>query len=373
MKTRVAKAVGRRSVVGVREGAVRANALVELRCEIAAQRLKSDAAKKMERDQVRPAIGDLPMVPVFNVPVPEVESLNGDRDTAKREERIRKVLAERGALRLLGAIANAELERAIFALYESHPNFTAATDYVAGELALARQKGSGVAGIRLLLSGDAGTGKTDYALRLSEIMGLPNHVIAMSSAQAAAALAGSETYWSNAEPGQIWKSVVQGYYANPIFILDELEKAAQNWGDPGGALYQALEIRTAEVFRDKCVPWLEVDASMVSWIATVNSPELLHPAIRSRFFEVQVGAPPTASLRALIQRLYRDLLAEFDLAGRFPEGLCQESEEALLNKSVRDAKRLLRSALAVALRTNAPEVVVGPDATRNSRRRIGFI
>lgn len=373
MQTRVGKAVGQLRFVAQRDGAVSDNPLADLRREIVALRLKSNAAKKMPPDESRPSIGELPMVPIFAMPLPEFESLNGDRDTVKREERIRKVLAERGALRLLGAVANAELERAISGLYESHPNFSEATDYVQGELALARQKGRAVSGLRLLLSGDAGTGKTDYALTLAEILGLPSLVIGMSSAQAAATLAGSETYWSNAEPGQIWKSIVQGDFANPIIVLDELEKAAQAWGDPGGALYQALEPRTAAVFTDKCVPWLEIDASRVSWIATVNSPERLHPAVRSRFFEVQVGAPSEASLRALIQRLYGDLLTQFDLFERFPARLSEDSEDALLGLSIREVKRLLRAGLAFALRTNASAVIVGPDRRNQTGRRIGFI
>jgi ATP-dependent Lon protease len=373
MQTRVDKALGQRRPVGQPDDASPANPLLELRRQIAALRLRSDAAKKMPPDESRPAISDLPMVPIFATPLAEVESLNGDRDTAKREERIRKVLAERGALRLLGAVASPELERAISALYDSHPNFLAATDYVLGELALARQKGRAVTGLRLLLAGDAGTGKTDYALTLSEILGVPSHVIGMSSAQAAAALAGSETYWSNSEPGQIWKSIVQGEYANKIIIMDELEKSAQSWGDPGGALYQALEPRTAAVFRDKCVPWMEIDASRVCWIATVNSPEHLHPAIRSRFVEVQVGAPSDASLRDLAQRLYGNLLAEFGLDARFPDRLSRDSENALIGTSVRDAKRMLRAALAAALRANADEVVVGQDRKRDLCRRIGFI
>lgn len=371
METRVSKALGKCSPN--RAKSTEDNLLLDLRRDIAALRVKSEAAKAMPPGDSVTTVSALPMVPIFATPLPDFESLNADRDVQRRQERIRKVLAERGAMRLLGAVASEELEGAITALYESHPNFSEATTYVLGELALARQKGKAVVGVRLLLSGDAGTGKTDYSLTLSKILGVPSSVIGMSSAQASAALAGSETYWSNSEPGLIWKSLVQGHYANPLIVLDELEKASSAWGDPGGALYQVLEPRTAAAFVDKSVPWLSIDASHVSWVATVNSPERLHPAIRSRFVEVHVQAPTEDSLRAVIQRLYSDLLSEFDLGGRFPEMLGEASESSLLGVSIRDAKRMLRAAVAVALRMNADQVVVLPDKRGDQARRIGFI
>lgn len=373
METRVSKALGQCSPNRVSGKSTDGTPLLDLRREIAALRVKSEAAKAMPSCDSATAVATLPMVPIFATPLPDFESLNADRDVLRRQERIRKVLSERGSMRLLGALATDELEGEITALYGSHPNFSEATSYVLGELALARQKGHAVIGVRLLLSGDAGTGKTDYSLTLSKILGVPSSVIGMSSAQAAAALAGSETYWANSEPGLIWKSLVQGHYANPLIVLDELEKASNAWGDPGGALYQVLEPRTAAVFVDKSVPWLQIDASHVSWVATVNSSERLHPAIRSRFFEVHVQVPSEASLRAVIQRLYSDLLSEFDLVSRFAGALSEASESALLGVSIRDAKRMLRAAVAVALRMNANQVVVTPDQQLDRARRIGFI
>jgi ATP-dependent Lon protease len=373
MDTRVSKAIGNFSPNRAARKSTEDNLLLDLRREIAALRVKSEAAKAIPAGDGATIVSTLPMVPIFATPLPDLESLNADRDVQRRQERIRKVLSERGAMRLLGAIATDELEHALTALYDSHPNFAEATTYVLGELALARQKGRAVVGVRLLLSGDAGTGKTDYSLTLSKILGVPSSVIGMSSAQASAALAGSETYWSNSEPGLIWTSLVNGQYANPLIVLDELEKASTAWGDPGGALYQVLEPRTASSFVDKSVPWLPVDASHVSWVATVNSPERLHPAIRSRFVEVHVQPPSEACLRKVIQRLYLDLLSEFDLVGRFPEVLGEESESALLGVSIRDAKRMLRAAVAVALRVHADQVVVQPENRRDQARRIGFI
>lgn len=348
-------------------------ALGGLRARIAAARVRADAIRRMPTASESPSLPEMPMVPIFQTPLPEAEALTSDRDVTKREERIRNLLNERGALRLLGALANQELVDSLASLYGSHPNFSAATDYVLGEAVLARQKGDALCGLRILLTGPAGVGKTDYALRLSRLLSLPSQVISMSNAQSSAAIGGSETYWGNTKPGLIWESLVQGDYANPLFVLDELEKAATAWGDPAGALYQLLESQTATVFRDKSVPWLEVDCSRVNWIATVNHAELLHEAIRSRFSEIAVTAPPEGQQRQLVQRLYSALLAEFALADRFPAHLSQSSENVLVATSVREAKRMLRAALALALRNNTAEIVVLAETTATTNQRIGFV
>lgn len=89
-------------------------------------------------------------------------------------------------------------------------------------------------------------------------------MISLSAAQAGAFLAGSETYWGNSQPGIVWKLLVQGGYANPLFVLDEVEKAPSTWGDPLGALFQLLEQKSAEIFLDKSVPWLSINAARCS-------------------------------------------------------------------------------------------------------------
>lgn len=313
------------------------------------------------------------MVPVFRMPIPEAETISADKDVIKREEQLRTLLAERGALRLLGAVAGAELAESIAVLDRTHPNCSAATAYVLGEEALARQKGDALCGMQILLAGPAGVGKTDYALALARLLGVPAQVISMSNAQSSAAIGGSESHYINSKPGVVFDVLTGQEYANPIFVLDELEKSTSHWGDPLGALYQLLEQKTAAAFRDKSVPWLELDCSRVNWVATVNDPQLLHPAIRSRFTEIAVTAPSDDEHRALVQSLYVQLLDEFGLIGRFPSRLGTASQDALMGVSIRDVKRRLRAALALALRQEKDEVVVTAEPTGAHERRVGFV
>lgn len=343
--------------------------LGNLRGRIAELRVRSQA-----RSSTAASVADhAPMVPVFQTPIPSYESLVGDRDVQRREERIRTLLEERGPMRLVGAQAGPTLAASLEALARSHPNFRAATDYLLGEEALARQVGGALCGLRLLLTGGPGVGKTHFALSLAECLGVPLEVLSMSAAQAAAMLAGSERYWSNSEPGLVWHSLITGPYSNPLILLDEVEKVPSNWGDPLGALYQLCEQETSACFRDKSVPWLPVDASRVNWIATANQADRLHEALRSRFVEIPIGPPSEESLRALCQGLYAGLLAEFNLNERLPHRLSRESEDALLQGSIRDAKRLLRAAIGQALRQGASEIVVASEGPTSKEWRIGFV
>jgi len=346
--------------------------LTELQARIAALRVQSKAAQS--DDATLSVAGQLPMVSVFNPLIKPPEGMSADRDVTKRDERILTVLRERGALRVLGAVASPMLAGAISDLYDSHPNASRAIDYILGEEVLARRQGNALCGLRLLLHGGAGVGKTDVALTFAKLLAVPGEVISFSSAQAGAALAGSEQYWSNTQPGSVWKQLIQGTHANPLFILDEIDKTSDRYGDPLGALFQLLEPRSAAIFCDKSVPWLQIDASRISWIATANDLESMHPAIRSRFVEIEVDSPSEGALRQLIQRLYASLLTEFDLIDRFPKELSMVQTTVLLGGSIRDAKRILRAALGQALRDNSKELtlkIATPQIV--TRQRIGFL
>lgn len=348
-------------------------ALPTLREHIADLRVRADAARRQAKTGIPAPAGNDLMVPVFQTPVPAGDILTSDRDVQKREEKIRSVLSERGPRRLLGAMAGPALADSLSDLYRTHPNFSEAIDLVVGEERLARQRGSAMCGLRILLTGAPGIGKTEFSQALSSKLGVPMIVISMSSAQSSSALAGSETHWGNSRPGLIWEALIQGTHANPLIVLDEIEKASSNWGDPSAALYQLLEPRTASQFTDKSVPWLAVDASRVNWIATANNITPLHEAIISRFVVINAGAPPEEQLRGLIQSLYGVLLAEYGLIGQFPAHLDRQSENALLSGSIRDVKRLLRSALGLALRTGARELVIASLHPPATQRRIGFV
>ncbi|WP_168734293.1 AAA family ATPase [Pseudothauera nasutitermitis] len=345
-------------------------ALAALREGVRAFRLRMRVAREAEAEAC--TYGRERMVRVFDPTRQPGKTLSGERDIRRRQEEILALLKQRGPLRLIGAESGLALAERLSVLYDSHPNFSAATDYVLQEEILARHRGEGLCGLRLLIHGGAGLGKTDYCLRLAELLGLPVRVMGMSSAQASAGLGGSETYWGNTQPGHVWSDLIQGDYANPVFVLDEIEKSDKRAGDPLGALYQLLEERTARAFEDKSVPWLPVDTRYVIWLATANDVSGLHPAMLSRFTLIEAREATRGQREQLAQTLYQAVLDEHGLRGKLPEALDRRALERLLNGSVRDMKRVLRSAVACALRSGDGRIQV-PLAQDTGPRCIGFI
>ena len=91
----------------------------------------------------------------------------------------------------------------------------------------------------------------------------------MSSLTAGWILSGASAQWNNARPGKVAHTLVHGDFANPIVVLDEVDKAGGDARyDPMGALYSLLE-RTPPRLQDEYID-IDIDASHILWVTTAN-------------------------------------------------------------------------------------------------------
>lgn len=162
----------------------------------------------------------------------------------------------------------------------------------------------------LLFVGDPGGGKSRFARRLGELLGV-NVWRTDASRADGAAFGGTDRRWSSAEPCHPFLAVAQGGIANPLILIDEVEKSAtrNDYGRLWDCLLGFLELETSARYPDPALQ-TNLDLSHVSFIATANSLDPLPSPIRDRFRVVTFPKPTSADLDALLPAIVADLAKE---------------------------------------------------------------
>ncbi|WP_116083493.1 AAA family ATPase [Tropicimonas sp. IMCC34011] len=193
------------------------------------------------------------------------------------------------------------------ALYSESPWLSEALTYLWRAARVAVEQSGTFTLPPLVLAGPPGCGKTYIAERLGAVSGCSPLRLDMSSSTASFIVTGSEYTWASASAGRPIEHIAETKVANPIIILDEIEKRAHgsNGGDAANALLPLLERSTAAAYQS---PYLEapVDLSHVSWVLCVNDVAYLPRPLRDRVRVVQCPMPEGALLRDLVARILGD-------------------------------------------------------------------
>jgi len=224
-------------------------------------------------------------------------------------------------------------------LYEELPNFTEVLDDVRRQLALCHDSRDALEITPMLLLGPPGIGKTHFAREISHLLGTGMGFISMSSLTAGWVLSGASSQWKGARPGKVFETLVDGAYANPVMVVDEIDKArAEHAYDPLGALYSLLEQDTAGTFTDEFAE-VAIDASQVIWVATANDERSIPEPILNRMNVFEVHAPDADAARTIALRLYRSLRAEHGWGQRFDDTPSDAVLERLAGMAPREMRR----------------------------------